>query len=47
VISGVSRAAVSGNIEEAWYDSLAMSESDAEDDFHSVQDGKSDVVAAM
>ncbi|CAL4918498.1 unnamed protein product [Urochloa decumbens] len=30
--------AVSGSIEEAWYDSLAMSESDAEDDFHSVQD---------
>ncbi|RCV41385.1 hypothetical protein SEVIR_9G130400v4 [Setaria viridis] len=29
---------VSGSIEEAWYDSLAMSESDAEDDFHSVQD---------
>ena len=40
VIPGTSRAAVSGSIEEAWYDSLAMSESDAEDDFHSVQDGK-------
>ncbi|GJM96262.1 hypothetical protein PR202_ga13082 [Eleusine coracana subsp. coracana] len=29
---------VSGSIEEAWYDSFAMSESDGEDDFHSVQD---------
>lgn len=29
---------VSGSIEEDWYDSLAMSESDADDDFHSVQD---------
>ncbi|TVU45594.1 hypothetical protein EJB05_05084 [Eragrostis curvula] len=29
---------VSGSIEEAWYDSFAMSESDCEDDFHSVQD---------
>jgi len=26
---------------------LAMSESDAEDDFHSVQDGKSAVVVAL
>ena len=44
VIPGASRAAVSGSIEEAWYDSLAMSESDAEDDFHSVQDGKTDSI---
>ncbi|KAL6894454.1 hypothetical protein ACP4OV_008552 [Aristida adscensionis] len=29
---------VSGSVEEAWYDSFAMSESDGEDDFHSVQD---------
>ncbi|XP_062214920.1 uncharacterized protein LOC133915680 isoform X3 [Phragmites australis] len=29
---------VSGSIEEAWYDSFAISESDGEDDFHSVQD---------
>jgi hypothetical protein len=37
-------AAVSGSIEEAWYDSFAMSESDGEDDFHSVQDGKNDIL---
>jgi hypothetical protein len=26
-------------MEEAWYDSYAISESDGEDDFHSVHDG--------
>nr|AAO38509.1 unknown protein [Oryza sativa Japonica Group] len=35
---GIGIGMVSGSIEEAWYDSFAMSESDGEDDFHSVQD---------
>lgn len=35
----VMMAAVSGSIDECWFDTTGIMESDFDDDFHSVQDG--------
>ena len=38
---------ISGSIEEAWFETIAVEESDCDDDFHSVQEGNPSITLIL